>query len=138
MKLNMKTYEQFYAEAQAGGMNAGDSHDFAKDQSTRTAPAASRHTPELWNENSHATLGDFPLNDHRVLSGEDYERARACINALAGLNPEALANFVAVSRALLSRMENASKIETLQAFNCVSCYAKDFREALAALKGGAK
>jgi len=54
-----------------------------------------QHTPEPWYDNRHAiwsTVGGSPLA--QTTSTKDSARIVACVNALAGLNPEAIADVV--------------------------------------------
>jgi hypothetical protein len=68
-----------------------------------------KHTPEPWK-----LLEDMPTwpqastlaePRHAVMNLDDYRRAVACVNALAGLNPEAVPDVVAALRDMLDGYE---------------------------------
>lgn len=51
----------------------------------------SQHTKEPWQEGTHELVKVNPLQvgyAHRAVPIQDYEQAKRCVNACAGLNPE--------------------------------------------------
>lgn len=98
------------------------------------AASASRHTPEPW--------APHPMMPSAVYSGQlvhvatcynvpdsNASRIVACVNALAGMEPGAVAGLVAA-------VAEAVQAASLETYNTVDM--EPLRASLAALKGGAK
>lgn len=117
-----------------------------KEQTNKTPIAsASRHTPEPWkldNRDDKATVsasglwlatvhvdGNTTCQIHPTMSEGEANAARivACVNALAGTNPEAVKGVVETLEVYLNKPHSATREASLR---------MELRAALAALKEG--
>jgi len=102
-----------------------------KEQTNKTPVAsASRHTPEPWTLDADEKIrgaDKFPVFTHRSIAEalSTKARVRDCVNALAGMNPEAVKDVVKALEDMLAPFEGEANWQVEQA-----------RAALAALKGG--
>ena len=63
------------------------------------------HTPGPWPEHPNAWRGSGNRCFQIFLSLEDWQRAAACVNACAGINPEAVPALAEACRSLCSAWE---------------------------------
>lgn len=90
-----------------------------------------KHTPEPWGEYSFPQSGNLnmPEVDKTVhLPRTDYRRAVACVNALAGINPDKL-------KTAISDFEFILRIVEAMPILAATAQVQHARAALAALKG---
>jgi hypothetical protein len=109
--------------------------------------STSRHTPEPWTQNGTEILcgGKVILtaeHSDAMVPHNELVKACACVNALAGLNPEAVAGVVAALEAIAEdRVQGGmGKRSVGQWFyqDKLANVQASARAALDALKGGAK
>jgi hypothetical protein len=96
-----------------------------------------KHAPEPWGdpyqrEEPHGYMGDCA-----IVPLDDYDHARRCVNALAGLRPEAVAELVEAARHWIA-VEDGWHADngpaTTPIVDAVNAAAKRLRASLAALE----
>ena len=56
------------------------------------------HTPEPWGPDLGPIDKDYYIEPMTLITTRDYRRARACVNACAGINPEAIPGLLAAAK----------------------------------------
>ena len=64
----------------------------------------SNHTPEPWGPDLGPIDKDYYIEPMTLLTTRDYKRARACVNACAGINPEAVPDLLAAAKLAFKNM----------------------------------
>lgn len=74
----------------------------------------SNHTPEPWGPDLGPIDKDYYIEPMTLLTTRDYKRARACVNACAGINPEAVPDLLAAAKHALPYLERGVKFFKFQ------------------------
>ena len=69
----------------------------------------SNHTPEPWGPDLGPIDKDYYIEPMTLLTTRDYKRARACVNACAGINPEAVPDLLAAAKAVKDAIEKTGE-----------------------------